>query len=174
MPGGMNGSGTTPSTLMASTISLARAAKMRSPTKKVATSTLAPARARSERIERLRMDGLATCAPTSHSCAKTSAITSSVNTTVCSIARRPRAGAGDAGKVIHVQTFGDPLTDLAVDVVQSDGTTSVLGGPMETGGPVDATTPAVTASTTYYVIFEAGTLGFSPTDGTYTGLVRLQ
>jgi len=82
-------------------------------------------------------------------------------------------GTGDAGKAIHVQTFGDPLTDLAVSIVASDGTTSFLAA-VETGGAVDTTSPAVAAMTTYYVIFAAGQLGFDPADGSYEGLVRVQ
>lgn len=86
-----------------------------------------------------------------------------------------KTGAGDAGKVIHVQTFGDPLTDLAINIVQADGVTSI-GGDVgaEPGGPDDVTSSAVTASTTYYVIFEAGTFAFDPADGTYEGLIRVQ
>jgi hypothetical protein len=86
-----------------------------------------------------------------------------------------KTGAGDAGKVIHVQTFGDPLTDLSINIVASDGTTSI-GGDVgnEPGGPDDVTSSAVAASTTYYVVFAAGTLGFDPADGTYEGLIRLQ
>ena len=82
-------------------------------------------------------------------------------------------GAGDAGKSIRVQTFGDPLTDLAVSIMAADGTTSFVS-PAETGGAVDITSTAVTASTTYYVIFQAGTLFFDPADGTYEGLVRVE
>jgi hypothetical protein len=85
-------------------------------------------------------------------------------------------GAGDAGKAIHVQTFGDPATDLSINIVKSDGTTSIGGdtGGNEPVGPDDVTSSAVTASTTYYVVFEAGTLAFDPADGTYTGLIRIQ
>jgi hypothetical protein len=84
-------------------------------------------------------------------------------------------GAGDAGKVIHVQTFGDPLTDLSINIVTMNGTTSI-GGDVgnEPGGPDDVTSSAVTASTTYYVIFAAGTFAFDPADGTYEGLIRVQ
>jgi len=84
-------------------------------------------------------------------------------------------GAGDAGKAIHVQTFGDPLTDLAINIVDMGGTTSI-GGDVgnEPGGPDDVTSSAVTASTTYYVIFQAGTFAFDPADGTYEGLIRVQ
>jgi hypothetical protein len=86
-----------------------------------------------------------------------------------------KTGAGDDGKVIHVQTFGDPLTDLAINIVQSDGVTSIGGDVgLEPGGPDDVTSTAVTASTTYYVIFEAGTFAFDPADGTYEGLIRVQ
>ena len=84
-------------------------------------------------------------------------------------------GAGDAGKAIHVQTFGDPLTDLSINIVDMGGTTSI-GGDVgaEPGGPDDVTSSAVTASTTYYVIFQAGTFAFDPADGTYEGLIRVQ
>jgi hypothetical protein len=85
-------------------------------------------------------------------------------------------GAGDAGKSIHVQTFGDPATDLSINIVESDGATSIGGdtGGNEPVGPDDVTSSAVTASTTYYVIFAAGTLAFDPADGTYEGLIRVQ
>ncbi len=81
-------------------------------------------------------------------------------------------GAGDAGKVIHVQTAGDPLTDVAVNIVTMDGTTSIGGD--DVGGPIDTTSTAVTASTTYYVIFSAGQIDFSPSDGSYEGIIRLE
>jgi hypothetical protein len=81
-------------------------------------------------------------------------------------------GAGDAGKLIHVQTAGDPLTDVAVNIVQSDGTTSIGGD--DEGGPIDTTSTAVTASTTYYVIFSAGQIDFDPSDGGYEGIIRLE
>jgi hypothetical protein len=81
-------------------------------------------------------------------------------------------GAGDGGKVIHVQTAGDPYTDVAVNILQSDGTTSIGGD--DEGGPIDTTSTAVTASTTYYVTFAAGQIDFDPSDGTYTGIIRLE
>jgi hypothetical protein len=81
-------------------------------------------------------------------------------------------GAGDAGKVIHVQTAGDPYTDVAVNILQSDGTTSIGGD--DEGGPIDTTSTAVTASTTYYVTFSAGQIDFDPSDGTYDGIIRLE
>ena len=81
-------------------------------------------------------------------------------------------GASDGGKMLHVQTAGDTLTDVAVNIVQVDGTTSIGGG--ETGGPVDTTSTALTASTTYYVIFSAGTFAFDPLHGGYDGIIRLQ
>jgi hypothetical protein len=81
-------------------------------------------------------------------------------------------GAGDAGKLIHAQTTGDPLTDVAVTIYDSDGTTVI--GSEETGGWDDTTSSAVAASTTYYVVFSAGQLGFDPTDGTYSGIIRLE
>jgi hypothetical protein len=81
-------------------------------------------------------------------------------------------GAGDAGKVIHVQTEGDPYTDVAVNILQSDGTTSIGGD--DEGAPIDTASTAVTASTTYYVTFAAGQIDFDPTDGTYSAIIRLE
>jgi hypothetical protein len=81
-------------------------------------------------------------------------------------------GSGDAGKVIHVQTEGDPYTDVAVNILQSDGTTSIGGD--DEGAPIDTTSTAVTASTTYYVTFAAGQLDFDPADGTYSAIIRLE
>ena len=87
-----------------------------------------------------------------------------------------KTGAGDAGKAIHVQTFGDPLTDLSINIVDMGGTTSIGGdtGGLEPVGPDNVTSSAVTASTPYYVIFQASSVAFSPTDGTYQGLIRVQ
>lgn len=80
-------------------------------------------------------------------------------------------GPNDSGKQLHVQSAGDPLTFLDVTVYQSDGVTSVGGN--ENGGPVDAFVGPLAASTTYYVVFSAGT-GFDPSHGGYVGIVRLQ
>ncbi|HEY3820864.1 MAG TPA: hypothetical protein VGL81_27055 [Polyangiaceae bacterium] len=81
-------------------------------------------------------------------------------------------GTGDAGKVIHVQTEGDPYTDVAVAILESDGTTAIGGD--DEGAPIDTTSTAVTASTTYYVTFAAGQLDFDPSDGTYSAIIRLE
>ncbi len=61
MPSGMSGSGTMPVASIASTISAARAANRRWPTKKVAISSFCPACMRSERmviVVRLDLGGL--------------------------------------------------------------------------------------------------------------------
>jgi hypothetical protein len=81
--------------------------------------------------------------------------------------------AADAGKSLHIQTVGDALTDVAVTVYQTDGTTPVNSTPLESGGPVDGTVPVATAGT-YYVVFAAGQLAFDATHGTYSGIVRIQ
>ncbi len=89
------------------------------------------------------------------------------------------AAAGDVGKTFHVQTEGDPLTDVAVTLLESDGTTAIdcdgcsPGTPLETGGTVDGTF-TIPAAGSYYVVFAAGQLAFSTTDGTYAGIIRVQ
>jgi hypothetical protein len=81
-------------------------------------------------------------------------------------------GSGDAGKVIHVQTTGDPLTDVAVNILDSDGATSIGGD--DEGAPIDTTSSPIAASTTYYVTFAAGTLDFDPADGSYDAIIRIE
>jgi hypothetical protein len=81
------------------------------------------------------------------------------------------AAAGDVNKSFHVQTAGDSLTDVAVTLYQSDGTT-VVGSPLETGGLVDGTF-TIPSPGVFYVVFAAGQI-FDPTHGTYAGVVRIQ
>ncbi len=84
------------------------------------------------------------------------------------------------GKKIHVTTFaGDALAAQAVDVLDSTGNNSILpapGGPVDTGGFVDATSDAVTKAGTYYVKVSNSqqTLGFDPSNTHYQLWVRLE
>ena len=80
-------------------------------------------------------------------------------------------GASDANKALRVQSAGDPHTYLDVTIYDGDGQTSIGGN--ETGGPVDARSVPLAASTTYYVVFSAGA-GFDPTHGGYVGIIRLE
>jgi hypothetical protein len=80
-------------------------------------------------------------------------------------------GPSDAGKMLHVQSAGDPHTFLDVTVYDADGTTSIGGN--ETGGPVNARAGPLSASRTYYVVFTAGA-GFDPAHGGYVGVLRLE
>ena len=80
-------------------------------------------------------------------------------------------GPSDEGKMLHVQSAGDPHTFLDVTVYDADGTTSVGGN--ETGGPVDARAGPLSASRTYYVVFTPGA-GFDPAHGAYVGILRLE
>ncbi|MGH7296560.1 MAG: hypothetical protein ACRELB_16600, partial [Polyangiaceae bacterium] len=77
-----------------------------------------------------------------------------------------------ANTTLRVTTAGDVLNDIVVTLYANDGTTTVGGGAVETGGPVDTTFPVTTAGT-YYVVFSAG-IFFDPTHGTYDAALRLQ
>jgi len=76
MPGRISGSGMMAASSTASTISRVRAANTRSPTVKLATLSLWPAWARSERIETALAFGLLTWPAASQIRVNTSAITS--------------------------------------------------------------------------------------------------
>jgi hypothetical protein len=80
-------------------------------------------------------------------------------------------GPSDDGKMLHVQSAGDPHTFLDVTVYDADGTTSIGGN--ETGGPVNARAGPLVASRTYYVVFSPGA-GFDPAHGAYVGILRLE
>jgi hypothetical protein len=84
---------------------------------------------------------------------------------------RVTTGPGDSGKKLHVQSAGDPQTFLDVTIYDADGATSIGGN--ENGGPVHAFAGPLAASSTYYVVFSAGS-GFVPAHGAYTGIVRLE
>ena len=71
---------------------------------------------------------------------------------------------------IHVQTVGDPLTDVAVTVYAADGTT-VVGTPADPGTNVDTTFPTTTAGV-YYVAFSQGAYYAAP-DTTYQAIIRV-
>jgi hypothetical protein len=77
-----------------------------------------------------------------------------------------------ANGTLHVQTIGDPLTDLSVALYQNDGTTQV-GTAFDSGGLVDTTFGPVPSAGTYYVVFSAGVF-FAPADATYQAVLRLQ
>jgi hypothetical protein len=80
------------------------------------------------------------------------------------------AAAGDVGKAIHVQTVGDPATDVAVTCYQSDGTTQVNA--FDSGGQADGTCDIKSAGD-YFITFAAGGV-WSPMDTTYTAIIRIQ
>jgi hypothetical protein len=81
-------------------------------------------------------------------------------------------GAGDDGKTLTAATLGDPNTDVALDIFDSTGAVDAPLDSEETGGNVTAET-TVSASTVYYVVFNAGQI-WSSSDTTYTGLITLQ
>ncbi len=63
--------------------------------------------------------------------------------------------AGDVGKSLRVITLGDPTTDLQIDVYTSlanaqQGSSFVECGD-QGGNPVDCTSPAITATGTYFI-----------------------
>lgn len=74
-----------------------------------------------------------------------------------------------ANKTLHVQTVGDYLTDVAVSVWQSNGTTQV-GATYDGGGQAD-TTFAITTAGTYYVSFTPGQYYAAP-DTKYQAILR--
>jgi hypothetical protein len=78
-----------------------------------------------------------------------------------------------AAATLHLQTAGDPLTDIQVSVYESDGVTLV---PNETqidnGGFADGTV-SIPAAGTYLVQFAQG-MGFATPDTTYNGIIRTE
>ena len=83
------------------------------------------------------------------------------------------AAAGDVGKSVRVITApGDSLTDTVVEVLQSNGVTS-LGGPSSDGGyHEDFTSAAIPSAGTYFVKVTAGAAsGFKAYDPSHTSYV---
>jgi len=79
-------------------------------------------------------------------------------------------GAADGGKTLTLYTICDSKTDLNVQLLQSDGTTQILGG--DVMGAASGST-AATASTTYYLGIGTGQ-AFDPAHGSYQVILKVQ